>query len=86
MTGDERCAAVFAEHLGSWMEQNPPGMGVNWASSLEVSFRAMSWIWSFHFFRNSPHLTPELFQTAIKYLYIHGRTYRADTFQKYYSP
>ena len=85
LTGDERFAASFAGQLDSWMEQNPPGMGVNWSSSLEVSFRAMSWIWAFHFFRDSNHLTPELFKRALKYLYLQAR-HIEQYLSKYYSP
>ena len=85
LTGDERYAAVFARHLGSWMDQNPPGLGVNWSSSLEVSFRAMSWLWAFHFFRDSEHFTPTLFKSALKYLYLHGRHIELYL-SKYYSP
>jgi Heparinase II/III-like protein/Heparinase II/III N-terminus len=29
----------------SWREQNPYGIGINWVSSLEVAFRALSWMW-----------------------------------------
>ena len=85
MTGDERFAASFAAQLDSWMEQNPPGIGVNWSSSLEVSLRAMSWIWAFHFFRDSIHFTPELFKKALKYLYLHAR-HIEQYLSKYYSP
>ncbi|MBK8466524.1 MAG: alginate lyase family protein [Chloracidobacterium sp.] len=85
LTNDERFGVAFAEHLESWMEQNPPGMGVNWSSSLEISFRAMSWIWAFHLFKNSDHFTPELFKKATKYLYLQGR-HIEQYLSKYYSP
>ena len=85
LTGDEQFAACFARHLESWMRQNPPGMGINWFSSLEISFRAMSWIWAFHFFRDSHSFTPELFQKAAKYLYLHGR-HIEKYLSTYYSP
>jgi hypothetical protein len=85
MTGDERFAKCFVRHLKSWMEQNPPGMGVNWSSSLEVAFRAMSWIWAFHFFEDSEHFKPELFKSALKHLYLHGRHIELYL-SKYYSP
>lgn len=85
LTGDERYGEAFARHLDSWMEQDPPGIGINWASSLEVSFRAMSWIWAFHFFRDSDHFTPALFKRAITYLYLHGR-HIERYLSKYYSP
>ncbi len=85
LTGDERFAQTFARHLESWIEQNPPGIGINWSSSLEVSFRAMSWIWAFHFFRDSDHFTPDLFKLALKHIYRHGR-HIERYLSKYYSP
>ncbi|HXG85700.1 MAG TPA: alginate lyase family protein [Pyrinomonadaceae bacterium] len=85
LTKDERCAETFARHLESWMEQNPPGTGINWGSSLEVAFRAVSWIWAFHFFRGSASFTPELFRAALKFLYLHGR-HIEKYLSTYYSP
>jgi len=85
LTGEERFAATFARHLESWMDENPPGLGINWSSSLEVSLRAMSWIWAFHFFRDSEHLSLDLFKKALKYLYLHGR-HIEQYLSKYYSP
>ena len=73
LTGEERYAATFARHLDSWIEQNPAGAGVNWASSLEVSLRAISWIWAFQFFKNSNSFTPGLFRKALKMLVLHAR-------------
>lgn len=72
-TGDERYAAVFAAHVAAWMEANPPKLGINWASSLELAFRAISWIWALHFFRDSAHLTPGLYRAMLECLHLHGR-------------
>ena len=72
-TGDEAHARAFAAHLASWMEQHPPKLGVNWMSSLEVAFRSISWLWALNFFKDSTHLTPELYTRALKYLYLNGR-------------
>ncbi|MEP6903363.1 MAG: alginate lyase family protein [Actinomycetota bacterium] len=85
ITKDEHYAATFARHLDSWMEQNPPGIGINWFSSLEVAFRAISWIWAFHFFKGSNSLTPELFQKTLKFLYLHGG-HLEKYLSTYYSP
>jgi len=85
LTGDEKYGEVFARHLSSWIEQNPPGLGVNWSSSLEIAFRSMSWIWAFHFFKDSDHLTPSLFLDALKHLHRHGR-HIERYLSKYYSP
>ena len=85
LTGDERYAETFSRHLDGWMQENPSGIGINWASSLEVSFRAQSWIWAFQFFKESPHFTAELFQEALKFIYQHGR-HLLKYLSTYYSP
>ena len=82
---DEVFAETFVNHLESWMEQNPPGLGINWMSSLEVSFRAMSWIWAFQFFKDSPAFTPEILQKALRFLHVHGR-HLEKYLSTYYSP
>jgi hypothetical protein len=38
----------IARQLESWFEQNPFQRGINWASALEVAFRALSWTWVYH--------------------------------------
>lgn len=72
LTGEEHYAATFARHVESWMEQNPPELGVNWISSLEVSFRAMSWLWALNFFKGSFNLQPTLVERMVQHLYLHG--------------
>jgi hypothetical protein len=85
LTEDETFAGTFMRHLDSWMEQNPPGIGVNWFSSLEVSFRSISWIWAINFFKDSNSVTPEFFQKVLKYLFLHGR-HIEKYLSTYYSP
>ena len=46
LTSDERYAAEAVGQLNRWIEQNPPGLGVNWQSSLEIAIRAISWLWT----------------------------------------
>lgn len=85
LTGDERYADVFVAHINSWMDQNPPKLGVNWASSLEVAFRSISWLWALYFFKNSPALTAETFLRICKFLYLNGR--HLETYlSTYFSP
>ena len=72
-TGDERYAAGFADAVSGWLDANPPKVGINWASSLEVAFRAMSWLWALLLFRHSPALTPTLFARMLHALDVHGR-------------
>lgn len=84
-TGDERYAETFARQLDSWMRANPPKRGINWASSLEVAFRSIAWLWSLQFFKHSPHLTPSLYTRALKFLYLHARHLETNL-STYFSP
>jgi Heparinase II/III-like protein/Heparinase II/III N-terminus len=83
LTGEEVYARTFASHLAAWMEQNPPGRGLNWVSSLEVAFRAISWLWALHFFRDAEALGPRLFLRSLKFLYLHAR--HLETYLSTYS-
>ncbi len=85
LTGDERYAKTFVDQLTGWMEQNPPGIGVNWVSSLEISFRVISWIWAFHFFKDSRSFTDKIFEQALKFLFVQGR-HIEKYLSTYYSP
>jgi hypothetical protein len=85
LTGEERYAQVFAQHLEAWMEANPPKLGINWASSLEVAFRSMSWLWAFHLFKSSPSLSTEVFKRALKFLYLNAR-HLESYLSTYFSP
>ena len=85
LTCDERYPQVFVEHINSWMDQNPPKLGVNWASSLEVAFRSISWLWALYFFKNSSALTDEMFLRISKFLYLNAR--HLETYlSTYFSP
>jgi hypothetical protein len=85
LTGNESYAKVIVDHLTSWVDANPPKTGMNWASSLEVSFRAISWLWALHFLRDSSSLTPRLFRRLVGVLDLHGRQI-ADNLSTYFSP
>jgi hypothetical protein len=61
LTGDETYAETFASSVQEWMSANPVGWGINWASSLEVALRLISWCWALHLFHGARALTPDLF-------------------------
>lgn len=85
LTGDERYAKIFVSHVTSWMNENPPKLGINWASSLEISFRSISWLWALQFFRESPALSDDVLLRMLKFLYLnasHLETYLST----YFSP
>ena len=85
LTNDERYAAAFVSQINSWIEQNPPKQGINWASSLEVAFRSISWLWALHFFKGSRTLTADSFLQILKFLYLNAR--HLETYlSTYFSP
>jgi hypothetical protein len=49
LTRDTRYRRAMIDQLQHWMAANPPLVGINWASMLEIGFRAISWTWGLHF-------------------------------------
>jgi len=85
LTGDERFASAFTSQASSWMDANPPKLGINWASSLELSFRVIAWIWAVHLFADSDRLTPKFVSRFVKYLVAQGR-HIESYLSHYFSP
>jgi heparinase II/III-like protein len=50
LTGDRRYRDHVVAQLSSWLDANPPLIGINWASMLELGLRSLSWIWAIGFF------------------------------------
>lgn len=84
-TGDERYAEAFALRVQEWMERNPPGMGINWASSLELSFRVISWCWALFLFRSAKTLSSGLFVQILKWIRLQA-AHVERYLSYYYSP
>jgi Heparinase II/III-like protein/Heparinase II/III N-terminus len=62
LTGDRRFSSEILLQWRHWNAQNPYPVGINWASSLEVAFRSLSWIWAHQLLQDSPEaagLPPE---------------------------
>ena len=53
LTADPRYRARFLAELASWRDANPPLIGVNWASMLELAFRSISWLWAINLFADA---------------------------------
>jgi heparinase II/III-like protein len=50
LSGDYRFYRCFVAQLQSWLQANPPLVGTNWASMLELAFRCLSWLWALELF------------------------------------
>lgn len=85
LTREERYAEALIEYLQDWHEANPPGMGINWTSSLEVSFRLISWCWVLLLIRESRALTLSVFAKLVKSVRSHA-THIERYLSYYFSP
>jgi hypothetical protein len=82
-TGDATFLVEIRAQLTSWFEQNPFARGINWASALEVAFRALSWIWVDHLV--GEELPPEFRAKLFTQLYRHG-LFLENNLSIYFSP
>jgi heparinase II/III-like protein len=48
LTRDQRYADELLQQWTHWHAENPYPIGINWAGSLEVAFRTLSWNWMYH--------------------------------------
>ncbi len=84
-TADERLGEIFAARVRAWMQANPPGIGINWASSLEVALRLISWCWALFLFHGSRALSAELFMEMRAWIRVHA-LHVERYLSYYYSP
>ena len=85
LTGDERFAREIFAQWTHWHKENPYPIGMNWASSLEVGYRSLSWIWTFFLLQECPLFTPELRKQWKDALSLNGR--HIETYlSTYFSP
>jgi hypothetical protein len=78
LTKTESFAAEFFAQLMSWGEQNPTGLGPNWACAMEVALRSMNLLVAFELFRPSPLLDEEKLAALLKLFSNHGEHIRRN--------
>ncbi len=83
LTKDERYSREIFREIDSWIEQNPFQRGINWTSALEVAFRALSWIWVYHFVGSE--MSDRFRRNFLTALYRHGR-HLYENLSVYFSP
>lgn len=62
-------AAFVLNEIQSWIKANSVNQGPNYKCSQEISLRVINWTFALHFYRNSPYLTEELFDTIMNCIY-----------------
>ena len=72
LTGDDRYADEILRQWRHWRAENPYPIGINWASSLEVAFRSVAWLWTHHVLQGV-HRLPDFREEWLRGLALHGR-------------
>lgn len=73
ISGDEKYAEKARDLIADWIAKNPFAYSVNWACTMDVAMRAMTWTWFFHAFSNSTAWQDDGFRFAfLKALFQHG--------------
>jgi hypothetical protein len=85
LTGDDKFVHEIFGQWTHWQGENPYPIGVNWASSLEVAFRSLSWVWTYFLIRQCPLFTADLRQRWRRALSLNGR-HIANYLSTYFSP
>ena len=84
LSGDEKYVSELIAQWRSWMQANPYPLGINWASTLEVAFRSLSWIWVDHLLSETPGHSE--FRSGLGFgIAFHGR-YIERFLSTYFSP
>jgi hypothetical protein len=85
LTGDERYAEAASTLWREWTRANPPGIGINWTSSLEVAIRMIAWCWSIGLLAGSRALDDALRSDIIEGIRAHA-THIERYLSYYHSP
>jgi hypothetical protein len=84
-THDSRYSNELISQWYGWRKANPYPIGINWASSLEVAFRSLSWIWVDQLLADCPELSGQFNTDLLRGLALNGR-YIERYLSTYFSP
>lgn len=85
LTGDETHAETALAQVEAWTHANPRGIGINWASSLEVAFRLIAWCWMLALLADSRALTAIRYEMLLGWIRSHA-AHVEKYLSRYFSP
>jgi hypothetical protein len=85
LTGNGCYAGELFAQWYHWRKQNPFPIGINWASSLEVAFRTLSWLWVWHLVEGTDGVPPRFASDLHRALMQSGR-YIERYLSTYFAP
>jgi hypothetical protein len=85
LTADKRYAQEAVDLVDDWTRANPYGIGINWASSLEVAYRLIAWSWAFVLIRDAAVFSTAEFSGWLAQVQSHAN-HVGRYLSRYYSP
>lgn len=85
LTQNQRYLKEIVQQWRGWQRANPYPLGINWASSLEVAFRSLSWLWVRALLGKSAEV-PQGFDTELLQGLVLGGTHIKKYLSTYFSP
>jgi hypothetical protein len=85
ITKDSRYATAAVNAIEHWIDANPVGRGLNWASSLEVAFRVIAWAWTLALLRDAAAISPAFTTRLLASIHAHAAHVR-KYLSYYFSP
>ncbi|MGH9495817.1 MAG: alginate lyase family protein [Candidatus Sulfotelmatobacter sp.] len=73
LSGNPRFAQELFLQWEDWHARNPYPIGINWASSLEVAFRSLSWLWVYFLLADSAVMPTNFRGALVRSLAVCGR-------------
>jgi len=72
LTEDEKYVKEFKSQIENWIDENPLMKSINWTLAMEVSIRAVNWIYALNMFIKSPLIDMDFLELIYSSLYEHG--------------
>ena len=85
LTGASRYTKEIFRQWYDWQHHNPYPYGINWASSLEVAFRSLSWLWTWYLLDGSGQI-PEQFAVDLHRALLQNGRHLERYLSTYFAP
>lgn len=71
-TKDEKYAKEIIFQINDWIDENPLMYSINWCCAMDVSIRAINWMYAVNMIMESPNVTDNFIKIIYKSLFEHG--------------
>lgn len=78
LTGNGEYSSEVERQITSWMESNPPGVGINWVQPMEIALRAVNWVWILRTLEPEFRISSPLRERMVALLSSHARHIRLN--------